>query len=178
LPHVSVTAREDRLLRLELRAPPATREQAHGWARVLTRVVDRAYAGRAALAITLSPAPWSFGRTVPGSELARIADADHLLSPVARCSSEFLNELVESEDFQRGLLWLTSLAWGDVRSAERTIRALDITAVEPTCNEETLLCTDDGRALHWIQPGRPLAPVLDELRAFTAARGWNLSVAR
>jgi hypothetical protein len=153
--------------------PTASPSEREAWHALMSLAVGLAFVDRPALVVTLSPQTWSFGHLIPGSRAVATGGKPYLLGAVERCTPEFLLELCGSEDFLRGLLWLTTGAEEEVLPALR----FDPLAAEVTSTGEVLICTDDGLRLTWLNAGRPLAPVRDELAGAAPALHWSVEPA-
>jgi hypothetical protein len=129
---------------------------------------------------------WSIGYSLPAPHLLRTNGGQVLVNHVELCSNELLAEVAESEDFERGLLWLSAVGATDedqvlsiVMELESIVMKLGLLSPIPsTSNTEVLLLLDDAHTIHWLHPGRDVNRLEGELLAMTRRFGWRLSKER
>src|SRR5688572_799616 len=85
-----------------------TREEREQWQYLVEGVVQYAFTSRPLTLITISPAPWSIGFSLPESRWVRTSGVEYLVNKIERASDELLASVADSEDFRRGLLWVAA----------------------------------------------------------------------
>jgi hypothetical protein len=150
-------------------------EEMVAWQHLVTHIVQYAYMGRAATAITMSPMPWSIGHSLPEPSILWVNKNKYIVNRMAHCSVELMAEVAESEDFQRSILWLAALGAHDKLGLMALIRQIDVTSAEPpSTNYELLLLMDDARQLNWLHTGRDAEAVQDDVISMAQTLGWQV----
>jgi hypothetical protein len=151
-------------------------EEKQQWQHLVTRLVQYAFESRPVTLITVAPMQWSIGYSLPAPHQLRTNRGQFLVNHVELCSNELLAEVGESEEFQRGLLWLSAVGATDEDQVLSIVMELDLLSPTPsTSNTEVLLLLDDARRIHWLHPGRDVNRLEGELLAMTRRFGWRLS---
>lgn len=151
-------------------------EEQQQWQHLVTWLVQYAFESRPLTVITMDPMPWSMGHSLPEPHQLRTNRGQFLVNHVEHCSNELLAEIAESEEFQRGLLWLSALDATDEDQLLSVVMELDVLSPAPsTSNTEVLLLLEDARCIYWLHPGRDVNTLEAELLTMTQRFGWRLS---
>lgn len=151
-------------------------EEKQQWQHLVTRVVQYAFESRPVTLITVAPMQWSMGHSLPHPHLLRTNRGQFLVNRIEQCSNELLAEIAESEEFQRGLLWLSAVDGSDENQLLSIVMQLDVLSAAPSTScLEVLLLLDDARRIHWLHPGRDLKTLEAELLNMARHFGWRLS---
>jgi hypothetical protein len=151
-------------------------EEKQQWQHLVTRLVQYAFESRPVTLITVAPMQWSMGHSLPEPHQLRTNQGQFLVNHVEQCSNELLAEIAESEEFQRGLLWLSAVDATDEHQLLSIVMELDVLSPAPsTSNTEVLLLLNDARRIHWLHPGRDMNTLEAEVLTITRHFGWRLS---
>ena len=180
MPGLTVTALDSRGVLLEPRDVELAGEELAAWREARESFLLRAYSGRPACFVTESPQKWSVSRelaergdVVAGAEVVEATPYD--VAFVAACSDELLAVVGESEDFERGLLWIASLRAADRDPLLALIVELRRDRVGvPETGEEALLCANDGEAVWWLNPNRSADENREAAAAAARAVRWSV----
>ena len=152
-------------------------EEKDVWQHFVTLIVRYAYECRGASFITLAPARWSIGNSLPNARKLMTSRGQFLVNHIECCSSRVLSEVSVSEDFRRGLLLLSSVDPGDEAQLLSVINDLDTLSASPqVSNCEVLALLDDGRSVYWFNPIRDTRVVEHELVSFVRHAGWRVVI--
>jgi hypothetical protein len=153
-----------------------TPEEKRQWQRLIDHIVRYAFLSRPATLMTLSPMAWSIGHSLPGPRLVQAGAERYLVNDIPTCSAELLTELAESEEFGRGLLWLSTVLPASDAALLTAIGDMDLTSDKaPASNAEMLVLLDDGRRIHWLHPNRDLNVLEAEVVAYAETLHWHVS---
>ena len=116
---------------------------------------------------------WSLGNSLPCARSVSLHGRRYLVNEVDLCSKGMLEDIADSEDFQRGLLWI--LAPSPNHSALlRAVAQIEASVLEvPRADCEMLLLLDDARCIHWLSPNRGTDVLQQELSEKIRAQGWR-----
>ena len=153
---------------------PQSADEKFHWQQLVTSVVQYAFGSRLATVITVSPVQWSIGHFLPQPRSVRFGSNEYLLNRIDHCTDAQLAEIAESEDFQRGLLWISSVDDSDERLLE-VASLIDITRSAQSSSYELLMLLDDARHLHWLHPGRDVNELETQLKDRASSLGWSIS---
>jgi hypothetical protein len=152
---------------------PQTLAEKREWQSLISYMVRYAYLERAAALVTADPAKWSLANSLSEGHTSATKIGRYLVTKIERCSAALIEEIVESEDFQRGLLWMTSTDDGDAHLwAELSFDERGLPLVPGKA--EVLALLDDARRVHWIHPGLNVATLEREIRRRIAILGWSM----
>lgn len=146
------------------------------WQKIVTKFLFYAFLNRPACLITVAPQKWSLGRELTNEPEIIIDSKPYLLAFRDSCSAELLADVAESEDFQRGLLWLSSLSKENEAEIVDHIRAIidsNYLLNIPRINEELLICGSDGNAIYWFNYPQPLCDVINIVSELAQSVGWD-----
>lgn len=150
-------------------------EEKQHWLHLVTRLAQYAFESRPVTLITLAPVQSSLGYSLGRPDLLRTNRGQFLVNRIEKCSKELLAEIAESEEFQRGLLWLSAVDASDDNQLLSLVMQLDVlSAVPSTPYLEVLLLLDDARRIHWLHPGRDVHTLEAEVLNMTRHFGWRL----
>jgi len=176
MPILDVTTDSGTAFRCGIKGWFETPKEKHEWQYIVIRVLQYAFSSRSATLITASPMEWSLGYTLPKPRNFRVNQNEYLINYIEQCSPELLVEVADSEDFQRGLLWLSALCTDDeVNAVASALQATIITTGRPTADFEVLTLLDDSRWLCWLHPNRDIAELENEVRNIAKEFGWQVS---
>jgi hypothetical protein len=148
----------------------------HVWQLILTRILQYGFVGRSATLITATPMPWSIGHLLGNAKSLRIDQTEFLITYIRECSLELLADVAESEDFQRGLLWLSALDPTEQAQLAALIERVSKTAAHrPEADCEMVMLLDDSRWIHWLYPGRDAKRLGVEVLNMASQFGWPVS---
>lgn len=146
------------------------------WLHIVTRLVQYAFESRPVTLITVAPVQSSLGYSLGRPDLLRTNRGQFLVNRIEQCSNELLAEIAESEEFQRGLLWLSAVDGSNDNQLLSLVMQLDVLSAAPSTSYlEVLLFLDDARRIHWLHPGRDVHTLEAELLNMTRHFGWRLS---
>jgi hypothetical protein len=146
------------------------------WGAIRREVLSHAFGDRTACLITVDPQPRSLGRELSDAPPRVIDGRRYLVHFVASCSDQLLADVAASEDFERGLLWLTSIGPADEDRVRQLVRAISSAGVGvPVTLEELVMCVDDDRMLWWLNSTRPNNDVLTNVRRLANDGGWTFN---
>lgn len=152
-----------------------TAREKEDWHRLILDVVTYAFARRPATIVTISPMEWSIGNSLPSPRNLSREGRRYLVNEVDECSTEMLTEITESEDFQRGLLWILAPPSNE-DDLLMTVARLETSLLDvPRVEVELVLLLDDARCIHWLSPSRDASFLERDLSARMRAQGWELT---
>lgn len=176
MPTLNVLSQPDITFKCSVEDWFATSKEKDDWIFLVNQIVRHAYAYRPATLITESPAQWSIGKSLPGPGSLRVGRTRYWVNQIDQCLPDLLTEIVESEDFQRGLLWISSPNNSEENELLSLINHLDTTAINPKSPKiELLLLLDDARQLYWLYPSRDLEIIHGILISFAKEKQWNVT---
>lgn len=146
------------------------------WHKIVTKFLFYAFLNRPACLITVAPQKWSLGRELTTEPEIIIDSEPYLLAFRDSCSVDLLTDVAESEDFQRGLLWLVSVNKENKAEIVDVIRAIvdsNFLLNIPRISEELLICGSDGNAIYWFNHHQSLLDVIHILAGLAQSAGWN-----
>ena len=139
-------------------------EESLRWRRLCGELVSWVFVERPVLTVTLSPVSHSWARFVADkhqlecTELACDRTRLLLLLVPSRCSRILLEDACSDEEFERGLLWLSSPSSDIVSQAEQMFRARAMAGVDEqglcVADHEAISCEADGQMIVWCRPSR------------------------
>ena len=142
---------------------------------MVTQFLSFAFLHRSACLITVSPQRWSVGRELSAEEIV-IDHKPYLLTFRDSCSAELLAEVSESEDFERGLLWLIALDENyksEVVDLVRAVVASDSFLSVPQISQELMRSGGDGSAIYWLNPDQSLRDIIRTAATLAQSLGWS-----
>lgn len=162
--------------------PKSDEEQRH-WQDVVNQIVHYAFETRPVTLVTLTPMSWSVGHWLPNPCYMVTSKGPILVNNLEQASDTLLAEIVESEDFQRALLWIVakdpiiaSNSRADEEHLQSLVAQLDISAEQPTThNTEVLLFLADARSVYWLYPSKHTHMLYGIIAALVAPYGWKIT---
>ncbi len=142
------------------------------WRLLRQELLQYAYAGRPACLVAVDPGVWSLVRDLTRERPRAIGGARYLTAKVDVCDPGLLERVAAAEDFEGGLLWLTALDGSPARL--RALARAVQTAEMPTTPEELVLAEHEGTEVHWLNPGRAIAPLVERLRELAGIGEWHV----
>ncbi len=146
------------------------------WQKIVTKFLFYAFLNRPACLITVAPQKWSLGRELTTEAEIIIDSEPYLLAFRDSCSADLLTDVAQSEDFQRGLLWLVSLSKENKAEIVDLIRAIvdsNFLLNIPRISEELLMCGSDGNAMYWFNHHQPLVDIVQTLAGLAQSTSCN-----
>ncbi|MBE9178545.1 hypothetical protein IQ268_08235 [Oculatella sp. LEGE 06141] len=146
------------------------------WRQVAAQFLSFAFLHRSACLITVSPQRWSLGQELKANSEIVVDHKPYLLTFIDSCSAELLAEVSESEDFERGLLWLIALNENHKAEMIETIRAVttsDSLLSVPQIDQELMRSAGDGSAIHWLNPYKSLHDIASAAAKLAQFPGWD-----
>lgn len=154
--------------------PFETHKEKFEWKLIVTRFLHFAFAFRAASLITLSPMQWSIGSSLPAPRYFRNGKTEYLINHIEQCLPEMLDEIADSEDFRRGLLWVMEAYTGEEESVAAIMEEMILALGFPTASYELLMLSDDFRWAHWLSPGKDSTEVELEIKKLVLDFRWQI----
>lgn len=148
-----------------------TLEERREWDRLVLDVVMYAFGQRSATFVTISPAEWSIGNSLPRPRNVSRGPRRYLLNEVDECTAALLAQVVESEDFQRGLLWIAASSRNEDELLAEVARIEAAAVEEPSADRELVLLLDDSRCIHWLSPSRDVEILKRRLATIVGLHG-------
>jgi hypothetical protein len=151
-------------------------EEKEQWQEAVTCAVQYAFVSKSCALITISPAQWSIGQSLPEPRYSRIGQNRYLINRIEHCSLLLLAEIAESEDFHRGLLLLSATSATDEPSLLENIAQIGPTSDLPArFPSEALMLLDDGRQLYWFHPTRDVKTLKQQVLTMMERLHWSVS---
>jgi hypothetical protein len=120
---------------------------------------------------------WSIGHTLAEPRRLSTSRIECLLNTIKHCSADLLTEIAQSEEFQRGLLWLSALSVREEQQLFSIINQIDLTSADPpVLDYELLLLLDDARQIYWLHPSKDVKILADEVLNIALRNQWQVSV--
>ena len=154
---------------------PESAQVKEQWGALVTLSVRHAFESRPVTLVTVTPMEWSIAHSLPDSRHLRTGTGHFLVNQIARPSDEVLDEVAESEDFRRGLLWLFAGVPAKEDRLLAIVSEVDVLSAEPVTSGEALFLLDDGRRVRWLHPGRDAGGLRAALSAAAHDFGWRVS---
>jgi hypothetical protein len=145
---------------------------------VVAQFLSFAFLHRSACLITVSPQRWSLGRELNADPEIVIDHKPYLLTFTDSCSAELLADIAESEDFERGLLWLIALDKNhraEIIELIRTVVVSDSLLSAPQISQELMRSEGDGSAIHWLNPYQSLHDIASAAAKLAQFVGWSFN---
>jgi len=150
---------------VERDALTSTEEEFVLWDAITSEVLRYGFANRPACLITFEPQRWSLAHDYESRRI-RVGRKEYLFTCVDVCTPSMLEEVAQSEDFQRGLLWVTALGpWDEARASDLIAAPSLHWPDAATTTDEIVVCLADGRLVFWSNPRRPLPRVLADVQS-------------
>ena len=153
------------------------------WVDVVATMLELAYAGRAVCLIVpdVDDSRWDLDlrEMYPDCENWRVREYGYLCAFDPCVRSETLRAIAKSQDFYLGPIWFATLPrddrqrWIDLMEAMFNSHFL---ATWPETSEEVFCSNPDGDWMYWLNPSRPEAAIVDELRRLAHVHGWDFVV--
>lgn len=148
------------------------------WQNLLRELLAFVVDGRPCFAITEEPRGWSIGHELGSGRDWTINGKPYLSVFMPSTVSLFLDEIAESEDFERGFLWFlfkdkdqeTNLA--DILESVRAARHHG----QPLETTEILRLAGDGQVLDWQTPSREDALIDAKIYRLAGNAGWQVEM--
>jgi hypothetical protein len=134
------------------------------WRKMWAEILEHSYLDLPACLITIDPQPWSVMREFSAAPTEEANGHEYLVIPETRCSGSLLRTVAESEDFRRGLLFVSSEFSDELTRVYETIVRFGTISVLPANCNNLLLCVADGAVLWWVDT----SPSKNELMRFVA----------
>lgn len=149
------------------------------WNVLLEKAVRFATGYKEIALITIEPKDWSIGNFFPYAKPISVGQNQFLVNESLEISKNSIKELVESEDFQRGLLWLilTNVnTQNDIYSlCNQILRIYQSTNNCSLESLETISLLDDGRSFHWLNAKNNLSELKKIIIDSSHEIGWGIS---
>ena len=142
------------------------------WQSLLRRFLAFAVGDRPCFAITEEPRGWSIGHELGNGRALTIDGKPYLSVFLPSITPSLLDEIVESEDFERGFLWLLFKDEGlepnlaDIRAAKRHGQS--------PRSAELFRLTGDGQVIDWQYPARDEPAIGAEIEKLAKSAGWQV----
>lgn len=149
------------------------------WTRLVAGMLEFAFRGRAVCFITPDEkTAWydlDFRKLYPDCESRQIQSYAYLCAFDPAGEPAPLRALAASQDFYLGPVWLAALERADRQrwDALLTAKLSAGATAPPQTTEEMIYCNPDGDWIYWINPARPVALILAELKRAAQAAGWE-----
>jgi hypothetical protein len=151
------------------------------WIDVVTAMLEFAFLERPVCLTTpdAEAARWEldFREMYTDVELRRVQKYPYLCAFDPCVSAEVLAAIARSNDFYLGPIWFATLPrddtqrWVDLMEAMFDTKAF---STWPRTGEEFFYSDQDGDWMTWMNPARPEATIVDELRRLAQANGWGV----
>jgi hypothetical protein len=161
---------------------PGVASPAQGaWVALVTAMLEFAFSGRAVCLTTPDEerSRWDLDlrEMYVDCERRRARGYVYLCAFDPCASATTLRSVAESQDLYLGPIWLATLPRADVRRWLDLMEAMfnaNASSSAAQTNEEILYSNPDGDWIYWMNPARPEATIVDELRRLAQANGWGV----
>lgn len=157
--------------------PFSSAEVRETWSYIVAQVLVYAFLNRPAWFINVQPQQRSLGYELTDSSAIKIGKKEYLLIFKESCTEALLKEIAGSEDFKRGLFWLTSLVGDNSSQVEDIVRSVEasnfFTHAPQLCCELLLGGFDYAETLYWFNPMGSLAETIQVLFGLARSVGWD-----
>ena len=111
-------------------------------------VLSKLFLNKAALLITIAPdKKYSFGYEIVPFQEIKIGRDKFLVNDISSCSSSMLTELSQSEEFERGLLFLMTKEGDLLENLEMNLNYINNNLGKENLSYEIAVCESDGKTL-------------------------------
>jgi hypothetical protein len=129
------------------------------WDNLLFQTLLFVYYKKPVHLITLSPQKYSLGFEFSNQIQIKVGKDILLANFIESCTEELLKEIVESEEFKRGLLRLVTIDPDRLQhiAKDLTFKYLDAEIfAKGNFDYELIICEGDGKMLCWFNPSCPV----------------------
>lgn len=176
MPTLEITSNPGQIFTISFEGYFQDKEQKNNWQQFVKYTVQYAFGNRSVAAITISPMSWSVGYMLPNSGLIRVNQEEYLINHVFDFSADLLTKIIESEDFNRGLLWLIGLTKAEEKKLMTLIQEINVSSERLSMDGEILLVLDDGRRLDWLHPKQNIKELQNILKNSAKRLGWEINL--
>ena len=151
-------------------------EEKKHWRSIVRKLVLFAFEGKPATLITISPMEWSIGYEMPEHKVIKTRDIEYLIGNVSICSEDLLTKLVDSADFQRGLLFITEQNINNTKYLIQEIRKYYSDSANSRTTNEILYMQDDGHSVNLINPSININKLTHKIMCVAEILGWFVKI--
>lgn len=136
------------------------------WSNILYQVLHDALGDRSLYLMTLSPQLYSLGFELDNPVKMKVGNNTIIYNLIQKCTNELLHKIIESEEFERGLLRIVILESQKVEDVLANVFFQFVTNDDirkSRVNFELITCEGDGKILCWFNPTLPMDEVRSKL---------------
>jgi hypothetical protein len=154
---VAITTRSNYIMwSIPLQSAP---DDLNKWREFLCEVLKFSLEGMKFYLFTLSPQKYSLGYELKPFEEFKVGKEKVLINYFERSIDKIISEIVNSEEFERGLLKIIPI------DKQRLFDDLIFAASDyATIKDELITCEDDGTSFYWYNPHMPADQIQEKLK--------------
>lgn len=162
-------------LELSLKEPLQNAEDGAVWQSIARQYLDLAFRDRRGCVVTQDPRKNAIELDRVQTQQVKIEGRHFLLSFAMNFSSTLIDQIVEHEDFSRGLLVVTNLAEQDEDHIHDLLARWPKQQKDdfPVTTHELMTFNPDSEILSWINPSRPIEQIVAASQTITKSKGWR-----
>jgi hypothetical protein len=140
----------------------STLEELREWNQILHKILIYAFCDQPVHLLTLSPQKYSLGYELEKPEKIKINKKEYLINYCHNFSMNLIQQIIESEEFERGLIKIMSITPDKIYTALNLIQ-VNYDELEKF-KYELIELEGDGKIFCWVNPHLPINDIEKKLK--------------